>query len=146
MPDLSTEEPAPLTSITITVGPPGKRRDEVLMVAIPADYVVLKELRAYAATCDDDEIRLLRCASAILALCCPSLGRMLGKNGIKYDSSGYDVGLYGRAAYRWIHEQGVEDSDVFAALRLVPQIVAQGWPDATEVVAALGKSGASGAG
>lgn len=116
-------------------------------IIVPADYVVLKELYQYAGTCGDDSIRLLRCASAAVALCCPVLGRMLAKNGIKYDGCGYDANLYGRAVYRWLHDQGATDGDLFLALGiLLPMIKERGWPDADEVVAALGKSGASGAG
>ena len=141
-----TIPPAP-TTVTIHVSSPTGPRAEVMMIAIPADYVLLKELYLYAGTCGDDAIRLLRCASAVVAVCCPMLGRMLARNGVKYDACGYDVNTYGRAVYRWLHEQGAQDGDLFAALNvLLPMVKAKGWPDPDEVVAAMGKSGASGAG
>lgn len=145
MPDLTDtepEEPAHVVPTSISLPPAAPFK-----ILIPADYVLIKELYMYAGTCGDDAIRLLRCASAVVSVCCPVLGRMLAKNGIKYDGCGYDVNTYGRAVYRWLHDQGAQDGDLFAALNiLLPMVKAKGWPDAGEVVAAMGKSGASGAG
>jgi hypothetical protein len=142
--DLSTEPDAPAapaTHVTLTGRTRGKPdRPQVLAIAIPRDYVVLSEIRSYATRCGEDGAMLLRLASATVALCCPALGRMLVKAGIGYDKSGYDVGIYGRSVYRWLHDEGVTDSEIHGSLSILfPRVLAEGWPSEDEVQTALGK-------
>ena len=141
MSDTITPDP---TTVTIHVSTPTGPRAEVMMIVIPADYALLEELAL--AVDEDDPVLTARVGAAMLALCCPALGRMCARAGIDYAKHGYSPVSYGRAVYTWLHGQGVPVADVVAAREVLRPLIARAaWPREAEVEAEMGKSGASAA-
>jgi len=132
--------------ITIHVSTPTGPRAEALPVTIPADYALLEELLMASLDADDDPVVNARIGAAMLATCCPSLGRKAGRAGIDYAKHNYSPLAYGRAVYSWLHGQGVPVAEVVAAREyLRPLLAERAWPRIAEVDAEVGKSGGPGA-
>lgn len=132
------------TTVTIHVSSPTGPRAEVLPIVVPTDYALLEELAL--AVDDDDPVQAARVGAAMLAQCCPALGRMAARAGIDYARHGYAPLAYGRAVYSWLHSQGVPVADVVAAREVLRPLIARAaWPREAEVQAELGKSAASAA-
>jgi hypothetical protein len=140
-----TAKPTP-EPVTIHVSTPTGPRDEVLPVVIPSDYALLEELLLASLDADDDPVKNARIGAAMLAACCPALGRKAARAGHDYGKSGYSPLAYGRAVYSWLHGQGVPVSDIVAAREyLRPLLAAAAWPTPDEVADELGKSPGRGA-
>jgi len=136
----------PPEPVTIHVSTPTGPRAEVLPVVIPSDYALLEELLLASLDADDDPVTNARIGAAMLATCCPALGRMLARAGIDYAKHGYSPLGYGRAAYSWLHAQGVPVAEVVAAREyLRPLLASRAWPTPDEVADELGKSPGRGA-
>lgn len=134
------------TIVTLTVnGPPDKdgkptRRTERLTAVMP-DFSTIEELTIASTTVDKRGVRRPRIAAAMIALCCPDITRMLRRAKVTYEAHEFDALAFGRAAYNWMHDQGIPGAEIVAAfIPLQIALIAAGYPRTDEVDEAAGKS------